>query len=314
MPYDFLFPTDFSPCAEHAFSHAAHLAARYDARLHILSVTDEQDESVPNPMTYLPLGRDELAAELGIRREPEADKRERDAGQISTVNVTISDPSPWRAILTYSEENDVDLIIMGTHGRHGVDRMLMGSVAEQVVRRARCPVLTVRASATTEGHTGPILVPIDFSTFTDGTIAQAIELARAYQSDIRLVHVVEPITLPSVYGVDPMPAMIPDMEARAREALEELGARKIGGVLHWTAQVLVGHATHEIVTEAEEVGARMIVIATHGLTGFKRLLMGSVTEQVVREASCPVFTVRSFGHQLNSEPEAAEVVDDIADR
>ncbi len=295
MEKQILFPTDFSVCAELAFSHAAHLASRYGARLHLLHVADPDSDEV-NPMPYLPLGQDQLALELGIKPElMDGGQRYEEAG---TVTVTIRASSPWRAILDYAEDNDIDLIVMGTHCRHGVDRVLMGSVAEQVVRRAECPVLTVRVTESRATQAGPIVVPIDFSTFAEGVVEQAVELARAYTSDLFLLHVVEPITLPTVYGVDPMSAVGPDTETRALEALKGLASKLVPDAVTWSAHVLVGHAIHEIVTVAEDAGARMIVIATHGLTGLKRLLMGSVTEQIVRAAPCPVFTVRSFGKEI----------------
>ena len=98
MMRQFLFPTDFSPCAERAFTHAAHLAAVYGARLHILSVTDDSDEEKVNPMTYLPLGRDELAAELGLPRGAERKQEMGANGSHDSVNVTIPGVSPWRTI------------------------------------------------------------------------------------------------------------------------------------------------------------------------------------------------------------------------
>ena len=309
-----LFPTDFSPCAERAFTHAAHLTSQYAARLHILSVVDAEDDDSKNPMSYLPLGRDELAAELGLPRGPEPRMKVESNGETTpdSINVTLQASSPWRAILTYADENDIDLIVMGTHGRHGVDRILMGSVAEQVVRRAKCAVLTVRDTEASASNTGPIVVPVDFSTFTRGVLSQAIDLAEAYATEIHLVHVIEPITLPTVYGIDPMPAVVPDMEGRATEALTLLKTESIPEAVPAHAEVLVGHAAHEIVTYADDVRARMIVIATHGLTGLKRLLMGSVTEHVVREAACPVFTVRSLGRHLTSEAAATTAVDETA--
>jgi nucleotide-binding universal stress UspA family protein len=310
MSKQILFPTDFSVCAERAFSHAAHLAVTYEARLHIVSVVDSDKEAESSPMNYLPLGADELADELDIKVDRSEREPERARDGIDTVNVTLTGSSPWRVILDYAEQNDIDLIVMGTHGRHGVDRMILGSIAEQVVRRAHCPVLTIRARDTKVDRDGPIIVPVDFSPFSTGTIAQAVELATAYGSKLHLVHVVEPIALPSVYGVDPSGMVVPDMEDRAAKALDELAARSIPNSVESQTHVLVGHAVHEIVESAEDAGARMIVIATHGLTGLRRFLMGSVTEQVVREAPCPVFTVRSFGKQLSPAVAAAMEVEE----
>jgi len=288
-----LFPTDFSPCAERAYTHAVHLARRLGAKLHVLSVVYHEDDAETSPMSFLPLGSDELAAQLGLESStlPEGDD------SLEVINAQLQSTSAWRTILEYVDDHKIDLVVMGTHGRHGLDRLLLGSVAEQVVRRAPCPVLTVRQEHPVPRRPGAIpeiVVPVDFSPFSRPTLKYAVDLARHYGAKLALVHVVEQVNLPNVYGIDPIPVVAPDLQARSLQALEALAADEIPPSQPFDCTVLIGHAGHDIVEFADDRDSDMIVIATHGLTGLKRLLMGSVTEQVVRAAACPVFTVRSF--------------------
>jgi nucleotide-binding universal stress UspA family protein len=291
-----LFPTDFSPCAERAYAHAVHLARQLGAKLHVLSVVYRAEDAESSPMSFLPLGSDELAVQLGLesyRRERDTD----DEDDLEVVNVQLQSSSAWRTILEYISDSEIDLVVMGTHGRHGIDRLLLGSVAEQVVRRASCPVLTVRQEhpiVRKPGSAPTVVVPIDFSPSSRPTLKYAVDLARLYEAGIALLHVVEQVNLPNVYGIDPIPVVAPDLQTRSKEALEELAADVLPEDQPYDCTVLVGHAGHDIAEFAGERDADMIVIATHGLTGLKRLLMGSVTEQVLRVAACPVFTVRSF--------------------
>jgi len=292
-----LFPTDFSPCAERAYAHAVHLARQLGARLHVLSVVYRPEDAAASPMSFLPLGSDELAVQLGLESYRRVSERGDEDDPLDVVNVQLQSNSAWRTILDYGAEQDVDLIVMGTHGRHGIDRLLLGSVAEQVVRRAGCPVLAVRETRSSErphDDTPVIVVPIDFSPSSQLTLDYARDLGELYGARLALVHVVEQVNLPNVYGIDPIPVVAPDLQSRSLEALEQLAVETLPKDRPYDCTVLVGHAGHDIVEFSNDRTADMIVIATHGLTGLKRLLMGSVTEQVLRAASCPVFTVRSF--------------------
>ncbi len=292
-----LFPTDFSPCAERAYAHAVHLARTLEARLHVLSVVYRPEDAAASPMSFLPLGSDELAVQLGLESYRRVSEKGEDDDPLDVVNVQLQSNSAWRTILDYGAEQDVDLIVMGTHGRHGIDRLLLGSVAEQVVRRAGCPVLTVREARSVERphREAPVMVvPVDFSPSSTLTLEYARDLAALYGARLALVHVVEQVNLPNVYGIDPIPVVAPDLQSRSLEALEQLASATLPEDQPYDCTVLVGHAGHDIVEFANDRDADMVVIATHGLTGLKRFLMGSVTEQVLRAASCPVFIVRSF--------------------
>lgn len=297
-----LFPTDFSAVAEDAFSHAAHLALRYDAEVYVFNVVTPKEATDLNPMKYLPL--EEVEGRTGMfYMPPEQVKVTTPAASEGRVRVTygqIESVSPAHAIIEQAKADDIDLIVMGTHGRRGFDRLLSGSVSEEVVRQAPCPVFTVLAGE--EPTPGPyvdhVLAPVDLSAQSETIADYAAELAETYNARLTLLHVVEQAAYPTVYGVDPITPELPNVEAKAREAMEELGERVRQQAPDVQTVVTTGYAARDIVDYVEDHNADMVVMATHGRTGLKRFVIGSVAEKVVRTAPCPVFTLRTFGKNI----------------
>lgn len=292
-----LFPTDYSATAESAFIQAAFIAERFGAELHVLNVVVKGralppatmlDPAVP-PVSMTGRGIYQKAWAHGVP----VIQSERDA------------PSAAQGILSYAAEHEVDLIVLGTHGRRGINRLLLGSVAEQVVRQATVPVYTVRLSLSPNLHHRPrnIVAPVDFSPHSRLSLLYAGQLARAYGGVVQVLHIVEETVLPQVYGVEPVSpsaqTVIDHSVLALREMVSELELTDVAGPGH----VLVGHSALGIVEFARHHDVDLIVIGTHGRSGLARFVLGSVTEKVIRMASCPVFTVRSFGHQLlTAEP------------
>ncbi|WP_457652948.1 universal stress protein [Rhodocaloribacter sp.] len=311
-----LFPTDFSMCAEGAFTQAAYLAARFDAELHVLHVIASDALDADSPLSYFPLTEEEVAEQLhlSVGKRLEAAIAARRDEEARVRSAYVQNPSAADGILAYAEAHDVDLIVMGTHGRRGIKRLLMGSVAETVVRSATCPVLTVRGvkDPMRKPEVHRILAPIDFSKHSYLALAYAKDLAATYGAHLDLLHVIEETALPQVYSVEPPLVAVPEVRARAREALEALAREGAEVGVPTDVFVTVGYPVHEILDFAETRGHDLIVIATHGLTGVKHLLLGSVTEKVIRMALCPVFTVRSFGKMLLSEKDQAEALAALA--
>lgn len=289
-----LFPTDFSSCAEDAFAQAAKLARSTGARLHVVSVVSNERDANGNPLGFLPLGDNELEAMLDIEPIHSNDPA---LGEIDVVTAQLESPTVWKPLLEYVAEQDIDLIVMGTHGRRGLDRFVMGSVTELIVRRAPCPVLTVRPETAAPGAATDkpsIVVPIDFSPSSRVALEFAVQFGEIVDASLWLVHVVEHIAMPSFYSVETVPMTVPDLIGRARRALDRMAAESIRSGMRFACTVLTGHAPSDITAFTSEVGASMIVMATHGLTGVQRWLLGSVTEQVLRTAPCPVMTLRSI--------------------
>lgn len=298
-----LIPFDASPASEQALEEALWLARRTDAEIKILQVEILHGESVPSQWDPA-LETETLRARMKdlIMNDSEAPGAfDPDSVQIS--HVVDRDFAAAPAIVDYADEHEVDLIVMGTHGRRGVSRLLLGSVAEEVVRHAPCPVLTVRARKDRQPETRAvqsIVVPVDFSQHSRIALTCAHEWAVLYNARIDVVHVIEDDLHPDFYFTH-TPTIYdaqPEIEDQARIHLEQLnrevGSRAVEAHFH----ILSGRAAGQIVDFAEDSGADLIVMSTHGLTGMNRFLIGSVAEKVVRHAGCPVLTVKAFGKSL----------------
>ena len=303
-----LFPTDFSECAERAYTHAALLSARHGSELHVLNVLPPHVVPANNPMAFLK----ETAAGcelLEIAAPAPAPASHTTAAMTAfvppsgaeappTVYSQLLSPSITKGILDYGRAHDIDLIVMGTHGRQGIDHLMLGSVAEDVVRNASRSVLTIRFDETTPPETAVrrILVPIDFSEFS--TLDVAVELARTYGAELDMLHVIEESVLPTIYGVEPLSPNAPLYVERTEGALRKLLDATCASDITARQHVRIGHPPRRILEFADERRADLIVLGSHGRTGLSRLLIGSVAEKVVRLAPCPVFTVKSYGKPL----------------
>jgi len=298
-----LYPTDFSACAGHALPHTLRLARELTAELHLLHalVLHEAEPSsaayqVPSLETLYDTISEQTAALL---HETASDMAGSD---IAVQRAQVHAISPAAAILDYAAQHDIDLISMGTHGRRGLRRLLLGSVAEEVLRLAPCPVLTV-PERETAGHepgvANEIVIPLDFSEHALLALTYAEEFARMYASRIHLVHILDEAVYPDFY-----PPVIPaggpkneELREQSLERLREIAAPLEGRGFDVDAHVRSGRAAHQLADFAAEIQADLIAIASHGLTGLRHILLGSVTEQLVRRSPCPVLTVKAFGRQ-----------------
>jgi nucleotide-binding universal stress UspA family protein len=280
-----LYPTDGSPCAEHAFGHASRLAALFGAELHAFHLRLLDVEAIPEwgafepPMTEEELTPGVLPEDVPVHR------------------VIWTGDAVAEGILAYVEEAGIDLVVLGTHGRSGLGRLLMGSVAEEVVRQAGCPVLAVPQRAAAEA-VERVLAPVDFSDHARRALAYARELAALHGAALDVLHVVHEPVVPAAFGPEVGALPLPGMLGPSREELEAFVAGVSGPEVPVELHSATGGAAAEIVRFAEGHGSGLIVLSTHGLTGLDRFLLGSVTEKVVRRAPCPVFTVRAFGRTL----------------
>ena len=188
---------------------------------------------------------------------------------------------------------------MGTQGRRGVDRAFCGSVAEEVLRTAPCPVLTTRAIW--EEETGPdrpdpidqVVAPVDFSGPSRAALQYAARLASIYEVPLTLVHVVHVPKFPAAYGFEFSSASRQDLEARVQQDLEAWKEDVDSGVSSGSCIVKSGNPVRSILGAASTPGD-LLVMATRGLSDVKRTMLGSVAEGVLRQASGPVLSGRSF--------------------
>jgi nucleotide-binding universal stress UspA family protein len=277
-----LFPTDFSETARHALPYAAYLAARHDAALTILHVQSPGGEEGADPDDELDICQETASRQFDVDLgDLEGSRIEREVRSGTSVD---------EVVVEEAEAHGTDLVVMGTARRHGLASLFPQSTAVQVVRRAPCPVVTLLSDA--EVDPAPlrrILVPTDFSDPADQALGYARDLAARDGATIIPVHVIEELTVPLVYDVDVAELDTDDVRRRARSSLQEVSEAE-------HVRVVSGHPGRRIVEVAEEEEADLIVIATHGRTGLPRVLLGSVAETVIRQANCPVLTVRSDLH------------------
>ncbi len=292
-----LFPTDFSESADAAFGRALFLAERLEAELYMFHAVVLHEFDPNNPEQEFP-GSEEVFRHLfEIADSNMAGLLKQQGREMLTLHQVkrrgVSAPS---VILAYAEEIDPDLIVMGTHGRRGPARLFLGSVAEAVTRHASCPVLTVRADATSvkEESIDKILVPVDFSEASELTIRYAEKLGHLYHAGLELLHVTEEIPYPYFYVPSESDVVMERLE-RARQALAKLATETLSKSLKYTTTVRSGRVASEILDHARENDIGLLAIGTHGLSGLERMLVGSTAEQVIREAECPVFVVKSKG-------------------
>ena len=147
---------------------------------------------------------------------------------------------------------------------------------------------------TTNKNLNRILVPIDFSDPAIGALHQAKMMAAAFQAELILLYVIEPVAYPAELGV--VVNLEDDLEERAFAELEKLKSQHLGQIGSVTTLVKHGSADREIISTAEETSADMIILGTHGYSGITHLLLGSTAERVVRTSRCPVLTVHFNGN------------------
>lgn len=298
-----LFPHDFSECAGQAFTHAIYFAKKHDAELHLLHVVTlfedapQLDEKNFPEKENLQKRFEEISTSKmkGLKETYESDKLK----IITSVRRAVSEAPE---ILDYASDNDVDLIVMGTHGRRGLGHLFLGSVAEEVVRLSEVPVFTIKETKNPKPikNWEKILVPVDFSEHSQTALSHAKSIAESYEAGLQLLHVIEEPVHPalSLGGKSSIFDIVPDLKEDCKKRIEQMLKEIKGPAINSEIFIIEGSASSDIIRFASENNSDLIVIATHGLTGIEHLLMGSVTEKVVRMATCPVFTVKSFGKQL----------------
>lgn len=299
--HNILLATDFSSGAAARFAFAHDLARRTGATLHVLYAFVLHEETYERPAA-----RPETEAEALTTLKKLGEDAIGDAS--ASVQYAVDrNVAAGPAIVDHARAHDIDLIIVGTHGRRGVRRLILGSVAEEVLRMAPCPVLTIRPNK--DDPNAPIeppksiLVPLDFSRHSAAALCYAKELGSLYDAKLNLLHVVEETLHPAFYGIamQSIYDIEPDIEEKAVAQMRRMFEAAPGPVVEATFEARPGRSGREIVRFAEEHGSGMIVMATHGLTGLEHFLVGSTTERVIRRAQTPVFTVKSFDKSLVGE-------------
>jgi nucleotide-binding universal stress UspA family protein len=282
-----LLPTDWSESADRALKQAVELAAQHRANLDIFHVVTlehlEPAEVQPALDAYMAKVEKEVFADLATRTEAIRTRG------IAVETAVVRRSYPVEAILERARSTRPDLVVMGTHGRSGLRKLLLGSVAARIVLEAPCPVMTVASdAAVAEGERGfdPILVPVDFTEYSERAI-EAAQALLAPSGRLILEHVVSSSDHPSFYagGVAKLLTLQPELASVIGSKLSEL-YRGPGEIV-----VSEGSIVEEILGTASGKKAQLIVMGTRGLRQ-DYLLLGSVTERVIGRAKIPVLAVR----------------------
>jgi nucleotide-binding universal stress UspA family protein len=296
-----LCPTDFSEYSTVALEHAVALRGSLGASLEALHVlpfalVPGGDFAYPWPASGT------AGPEMLVQSERELRAFvERVAGPDSGIERRILEGDAAREIAAEAERLGAGLIVMGTHGRSGFDRLLLGSVAEKVLRRAPCPVLTVRApmkaSVGAPASFRRILCATDLSASSPLTIDTALSVAEENQADLTLLHVIEGLSDDAsarltLAGASPVRG---ELERNVRVQLRKAVPDDARAWCRVRERVAVGEAWREILAAAARAKADLIVMGVHGDWPLGPMLFGSTCQHVVREAPCPVLTVRPGG-------------------
>ena len=301
-----LFATDYSAGCLQAFRHSLEWAQACQAELDIIHVMGvlpgkETNSSVAN--RYI--------AEQGKQAQAKLETLVAQAKErIPSVQCHLLEGMPAEQITTFAMDSHADLLITGTHGSTGVNRIFMGSVAERIVCLAPCPVLTIRSDE--KGATEPgnvpeegkrsvpthLLVPVDFSDCSLAAFEYAAQIAKWFDASVTLLHALEPLSYSLDFNLThpiEMKQLRQKIETRLLELAEILKREGI------SANYQLGDkpAVETILKTSAETHVDLLVLGTHGRRGISKVLMGSVASSVLGRSFYPVLTVKSpkFKHQ-----------------
>ncbi len=286
-----LCPIDFSGFSSKAYDYAESLARHYGAKLFLEHVV----RPVTEPYAYWMYPGGVVYVSSSLRASAEKQLQEflkTHAHNGTPTERVVREGVATESILSFAEEQRMDLIVMGTHGRQGFNHLTMGSVTEKVLRKARCPVLAVRkpthdfVSPAEKTHDpvklGKILFCTDFSAHSDRALEYALSLAMEYNAELTLLHVVE--DLPESK----------DLQSVTAAAIRKLEKRVPDQAQTWCTVkpvVRLGKPYQEIIQLALESQTDLVIMGVRGRNALDLALFGSTTHRVIQLGSCPVLAV-----------------------
>jgi nucleotide-binding universal stress UspA family protein len=282
-----LYATDFSRAADAAFPYAAEFARRFGARFYAIHVRTPENYVLAAPETW-PSANAEYEKQENALREV----LRNDLPHIET-DVLTAEGGVWPALKSVIDEKKIDLLVLGTHGRTGVGKFFLGSVAEDIVRRATCAVLTVGPHSPSEppreGRFREILYATDFSEESLAAAPYAISLTQEHRAHLTLLHVIEKSDVGDL--VRPH-----ELEAGALQHLQNLVPEKAELRCEPHYVVKEGEPAGTILEVAKNRKSDLIVLGVRkpeGIPGGATHLPTAVAHKVIANAACPVLTVRA---------------------
>jgi len=285
-----LCPVDLSDISRHAIAHAVLMAQWYHAKITALHVC--------NPIV-LPTTDFVVAGTPPVPLLTEDEIQELRAqilhcfGSVEAgdLDVVIDNGHVANRVLERALSLPADLIVMGTHGAGGFEHLLLGSVAEKVLRKATCPVMTVppQARATSKLPFKRLLCPVDFSEQSLTALEFAFSIAQESHAELTILHVVD-------WPDESSPPTVQYRQESERDLEPKLAALVPDAVRSWcqpTIRVERGKPYRTILEHASADTSDLIIMGVHGRNPLDLMLFGSTTNQVVRRATCPVLTLRA---------------------
>lgn len=280
-----LWATDFSPFSEAALLYGLAIARRYGSQIYLAHVIWEEafqmivPEAVASMLKEAQRHAEQQMARLLV------------SGRFRGIShqVLIGHGEIWPALSAMIDKHEIDMLIIGTHGRTGVRKLLLGSIAEQIFRLASCPVLTVgpRASGKVPEETElrQILYATDFAASSGFAAAYALSLAQEHQAHLTLLHVMQE-------GAHPSPEIAARMKESLTGQLRELVPREAALWCEPEATLEFGPPAEGILKAAQDRQADLIVLGVRRPGNLFGLLPPAIAYKVVCQAECPVLTVR----------------------
>jgi nucleotide-binding universal stress UspA family protein len=283
--------TDFSESAGRAQDYAVFLAKAYEAKLHVLHVTESPlwlGSHAAALILYLEQAQKEGERQLADTEQQLAHNGLKGAEVRQVVGI------PSEQIKKTAQDIGADLVVVGTRGRTVLDAILLGSTAERIVKGAPCPVLAVPAHPGTRlaPSIQHVMAPLDFSSPSLDAVEYAIQVANHFGAKMTLVHVLEPIYYGAELGLQSVEIKWQKW-VHWRAQLDQLAGLISSFGLATGTMIRGGVPANSIIDCAKEQGCDLIVMGTHGRRGWSRLRFGSVAEAVLRQAPCAVLTVKS---------------------
>lgn len=285
-----LVPLDGSTLAERALAPAASIAEAMSAKLSLLRVVPQFAILAADPMLYEEMNR------LGEEESYAYLRSQADALKLPVpVEVACETGQPADMVIRYAESHGVDLIVMSSHGRSGLNRWVYGSVAERVLQQAPCATSIINSRAMVDGQRcKSILVPLDGSELAEQALGPGRVLAAAMGADLHLLRIttsahqmLETSSMKDVFdGIE-------DKEMQDAEAyLRAIYADSADEHVFIEVEAAQGSVAERIIEYAERNAIDMIVMSSHGRTGLRRWVYGSVAEKVLRSACCATMIIR----------------------
>ncbi len=277
-------PIDLSESSKKAYQVAKYISDTVNAELWILHV-------IPEATDFYSSLYPELSDLMGGIQEHIEEKID---AVIDTkdplIHRVVLSGKPCEEIIKFREHKNADLIVMGAKGISAIQSILLGNTADRVLRNAKAPVVITRGDIK-EYKVKKILVPTDLSEFSEYALDQVLELAKATSAEIDLLHVLDVHTYDSKKIEDFMKSEKGQiLQERVKNAMKMPG--KTGDITINKVVVRGFEISSEIVDYASENNVDMIVMASHGRRGISKLLLGSVTDKVIRIAPCPVMAIK----------------------